>query len=136
MALHDDDAGRGAFREAVLAELERGKAVSCYLLYNEDAVIFSSNDRLGLHRQNRYCIHHLLARITDVVETSSGIPSQFAEYIPEGRNRYETEHIWADHSERHTDEFPPAETISRGNFPIPILTAWEQKCIFNWLLSL
>lgn len=36
MALHDDDTGRGASLEAVLADLTRGKAVSCYLLYGED----------------------------------------------------------------------------------------------------
>jgi hypothetical protein len=75
---------------------------------NEDSVIFASNDRLRLHQQNRYFLHHLLARITDFVETSSGMPSRFSEYIAEGRNRYEIEHIWADHPERHTDEFTHA----------------------------
>ncbi|MFH1252074.1 MAG: DUF262 domain-containing protein [bacterium] len=72
---------------------------------NEESVTFASNDRLRLHQQNRYFIHHLLARITDFVETSSGMSSHFVEYIIEGRNRYEIEHIWADHPERHTDEF-------------------------------
>jgi len=33
MALHDDDTGRGASLKAILAELKRGKAVPCYLLY-------------------------------------------------------------------------------------------------------
>jgi DNA polymerase-3 subunit delta len=36
MALHDDDTGRGASLEAVLAELKRGKAVPCYLLYGDE----------------------------------------------------------------------------------------------------
>lgn len=36
MALHDDDTGRGASVEAVLAELKRGKTVPCYLLYGEE----------------------------------------------------------------------------------------------------
>src|SRR5512137_2195345 len=36
MALHDEDTGRGANLEAVLAELKRGKAVPCYLLYGEE----------------------------------------------------------------------------------------------------
>jgi DNA polymerase III delta subunit len=36
MALHDDDTSRGASLEAVLAELKRGKAVPCYLLYGEE----------------------------------------------------------------------------------------------------
>ena len=36
MVLHDDDTGRGATLEAVLAELKRGKAVPCYLLYGDE----------------------------------------------------------------------------------------------------
>lgn len=75
---------------------------------NDEEVTFASNDRLRLHQQNRYYIHHLLARITDFLETSSGMPSRYTEYVAEGKNRYEIEHIWADHSERHTDEFAHA----------------------------
>ncbi len=66
---------------------------------------FSSNDRLRMHQQNRYFIHHLLARITDFVEVGSGQPSRFAEFVAEGKDRYEVEHIWANHPERHKDEF-------------------------------
>ena len=76
-------------------------------LINE-TINFGSNDRLYLHQQNRHFIRHLLARITDFIETSSGLPSQFTDYIAEGKNRYEIEHIWADHPERHTDEFSSA----------------------------
>jgi DNA polymerase-3 subunit delta len=36
MALHDEDTGRGASLEAVLAELKRGKTVPCYLLCGEE----------------------------------------------------------------------------------------------------
>jgi len=75
---------------------------------NSDPINFESNDRLFLHKQNRYFIRHLLARITDFIETSSGQPSQFTDYIAEGKNRYEIEYIWADHSEKHTDEFSSA----------------------------
>lgn len=77
-----------------------------------DAVTFASNDRLRLHQQNKYYIHQLLARITDYVETSSGMPSRFNEYIAEGKNRYEIEHIWADHPERHTNEFKQASDFA------------------------
>ncbi|WMT75903.1 DUF262 domain-containing protein [Bradyrhizobium sp. Ash2021] len=66
---------------------------------------FASNDRLRVHQQNRYAIHRLLARLTDYVETQSGQSSRYAEYIGEGGARYEVEHIWADHPERHADEF-------------------------------
>jgi hypothetical protein len=66
---------------------------------------FQSNDRLRVHQQNRYAIHRILARLTDYVETQSGQHSRYAEYIADGASRYEVEHIWADHPERHTDEF-------------------------------
>jgi len=66
---------------------------------------FSSNERLRVHQQNRYALHRLLARLTDYVETRSGQPSRYLDYVSEGRGRYEVEHIWADHPERHTDEF-------------------------------
>lgn len=75
---------------------------------HDEEVTFASNDRLRLHQQNRYYIHHLLARITDFLETSSGMPSRYTEYIAEGKSRYEIEHIWANHPERHTDEFDHA----------------------------
>ena len=67
---------------------------------------FHSNERLRVHRQNRYALHRVLARMTDYVETQSGQKSRYLEYVATGRNRYEVEHIWADHPERHKDEFP------------------------------
>lgn len=66
---------------------------------------FASNDRLRMHQQNRYPLHRILARITDYVETASGQPSRYLDYVSEGKTRFEVEHIWADHAERHTDEF-------------------------------
>ena len=69
---------------------------------------FASNDRLRVHQQNRYALHRMLARLTDYVETQSGLPSRYTDYVNEGRVRYEIEHIWADHPERHADEFSHA----------------------------
>lgn len=66
---------------------------------------FVSNDRLRMHQQNRYPLHRILARLTDYVETQSGQPSRYLDYVSEGKTRYEVEHIWADHPERHTAEF-------------------------------
>jgi hypothetical protein len=66
---------------------------------------FASNERLRVHQQNRYALHRLLARLSDYVETQSGQPSRYVEFVAEGKNRYEVEHIWADHAEQHTDEF-------------------------------
>src|SRR5262249_25572840 len=50
-------------------------------------------------------IHRLLARMTDYLETRSGQTSRYAEYAQRGRKGYEIEHVWADHPERHSDEF-------------------------------
>ncbi|MHB8910590.1 MAG: hypothetical protein ACYDAA_17090, partial [Syntrophales bacterium] len=36
MALHDDETGRGVSLDSVLAELTRGKTVSCYLLCGDE----------------------------------------------------------------------------------------------------
>jgi hypothetical protein len=66
---------------------------------------FASNDRFRLHGMNGRQIHRLLARMTDYVETKSGQASRYAEYAQRGRKGYEIEHVWADHPERHTDEF-------------------------------
>src|SRR5205085_7994996 len=64
-----------------------------------------SNDRFRLHGTNGRQIHRMLARITDYVATRSGQASHYVEYTHRGRNPYEIEHIWANHPERHVDEF-------------------------------
>lgn len=77
---------------------------------------FASNDRLRVHQQNRYALHRILARLTDYVETSSGQPSRYLDYVSEGKGRFEVEHIWADHPERHKDEFThPADFAEQRN---------------------
>lgn len=78
---------------------------------------FASNDRFRLHGMNGRQIHRLLARMTDYVETRSGRASRYHEYIQRrGKNGYEVEHIWADHPERHTDEFAhPADFAEYRN---------------------
>ena len=73
---------------------------------------FVSNDRLRVHQQNRYSLHRLLARLTDYVETHSGQPSHYLDYVSEGTGRYEVEHIWADHPERHANEFGHASDFA------------------------
>ena len=66
---------------------------------------FVENERFALHGKNGQQIHRLLARMTDFVETRAGRPSRYQEYQRHGRDRYEIEHIWAAHPERHKDEF-------------------------------
>jgi hypothetical protein len=70
-----------------------------------DAETFSGDTRFGLNQMNGPQVHRILARMTDFVETSSGEPSRYAEYAQRGRGGYEIEHIWANHPERHSDEF-------------------------------
>lgn len=73
---------------------------------DEDSETFAANDRFHLHGNNGRQIHRMLARMTDYVETSSGMASHYMEYIQRrGKNGYEVEHIWANHPERHEDEF-------------------------------
>lgn len=70
---------------------------------------FDSNDRLRLHQQNRFQLHHLLARITDHVEVESGLPSHYTDYVSDtAKNRFEVEHIWADKPGSHAAEFAHA----------------------------
>src|SRR6202040_1326231 len=71
-----------------------------------EAETFVSNESFRLHGMNGRQIHRMLARMTDHIETRSGQASRYAEYIQRrGKNGYEVEHIWANHPERHEDEF-------------------------------
>jgi hypothetical protein len=71
----------------------------------ETAPDFAANSAFRLHGMNGRQIHRLLARMTDYVETRSGQASRYTEYGQRGKRGYEIEHIWADHPERHKDEF-------------------------------
>ena len=90
----------------------RGKSVAeLVLLLNkrlesEDDTFFASNDRFRLHGTNGRQIHRLLARLTDYLGTQSGRPSHYHDYVHlQGKDRYEVEHIWANHPDRHRYEF-------------------------------
>ena len=78
-------------------------------LNDESETSFSANDRFGLHGRNGPQLHRLLARMTDYMETRSGQASHYAEYERRG---YEIEHIWADHHERHVEEFPDSSEFA------------------------
>lgn len=82
-----------------LAELLKGR------LDPETAPDFAANDAFRLHGVNGRQIHRLLARMTDYIETRSGLASRYVEYAKRGRNGYEVEHVWANHPERHKNEF-------------------------------
>lgn len=67
---------------------------------------FTSNPHFRLHGINGRQIHRLLARMTEFVETRSGMPSHYTDYAKRGgRDGFEIEHIWANHYEQHAGEF-------------------------------
>ena len=61
----------------------------------------------------RYMLH-ILSRVTDYIETKSGIPSNFNNYINrEIKNPYDIEHIICDHHDRFVAEYPEKETFDK-----------------------
>lgn len=67
---------------------------------------FKNNDRFQLNGGNRRHVHRLLARITSYLDGELGLAPRYIEYTTRrGKNGYEIEHIWANHPERHKDEF-------------------------------
>ncbi|WP_160669331.1 DUF262 domain-containing protein [Pseudarthrobacter sp. ATCC 49987] len=74
---------------------------------------FDSNNHLHVHQQNRGQLHKILARITDHVTVRAGLPSPYIELTNGTKVRYEVEHIWANHPERHTDEFNHESDFAR-----------------------
>lgn len=89
---------RGLDPEALAAELTKALA--------GPAAEGTFNDGFALHGTNRRSIHRVLARLTDFVGRGSGMASHYAEYTLAKGVKYEVEHIWANHPERHADEFP------------------------------
>jgi len=72
----------------------------------DEAEVFATNDDYRLHGSNGGQVHRFLARLTEFVEVRSGMPSRYVEYARRGgRDAYDIEHIWANHPERHSDEF-------------------------------
>jgi hypothetical protein len=72
----------------------------------EETEVFATNNDYRLHGSNGGQVHRFLARLTEFVEVRSGMPSRYTEYARRGgRDAYEIEHIWANHPERHVDEF-------------------------------
>ena len=72
---------------------------------------------LYLHQQNKYSLHRMLARLTDYVETSSGRPTRYAEYVSTSiKDRFEIEHVWANDHTQHIAELPhPADFAKHRN---------------------
>jgi uncharacterized protein with ParB-like and HNH nuclease domain len=61
----------------------------------------------------RYMLH-ILSRVTDYVETQSGIPSNFSNYINrEIKNPYDIEHVICDHHDWFISEYPEKENFDK-----------------------
>jgi hypothetical protein len=75
-------------------------------MLDQDEEAVDTNHRLGLHMQNGAAIHRILARLTAYVESGSGKTLTFDTLVSDKiRNRFQIEHIWANRSDRHQDEF-------------------------------
>jgi len=89
-----------------LAEVLREKLLAVDESFNGDV-------ELRVHQQNRSRIHVLLARITDFVTVGSGQASNYIELTNRSKVKYEVEHIWADHFDRHRHEFAHEADFAR-----------------------
>jgi hypothetical protein len=58
-----------------------------------------------LNQWTKRYIKVLLARMMDHLDQQCGEVSQLPKYLAGGKARFEIEHIWANHYERHRDEF-------------------------------
>jgi uncharacterized protein with ParB-like and HNH nuclease domain len=80
---------------------------------SSDQAEFPFDDQPYLNSWNAKSLHRQLARFTHWLEEQSGQPGRYLEYIVRsGKNAYEIEHLWANHFERHTDEFAHAQEFS------------------------
>jgi Protein of unknown function DUF262/Protein of unknown function (DUF1524) len=78
-----------------------------------DEMEFRLEEQPSLNNWNAQSLHRQLARFTHWVEEQSGQPGRYLEYIVRsGKNAYEIEHLWANHFERHTDEFAQREEFA------------------------
>ncbi|KHE13373.1 MULTISPECIES: DUF262 domain-containing protein [Aeromonas] len=79
----------------------------------QDEIDFPLDEQPALINWNAKSLHRQLARFTHWLEEQSGQPGRYLEYIVRsGKNAYEIEHLWANHFERHTDEFAHAQEFS------------------------
>lgn len=80
----------------------------------EDLDITAGMNDLRLHGQNGPFVKYFLCRITSFIEEQSGMGNNFKKYMlsPDGK-RFEIEHIWSDHFERHNAEFDHPEEFMR-----------------------
>jgi hypothetical protein len=75
-------------------------------LAEEKDIYFANNERFHLTGSNTRQVRLILARFTAYLEAQCGQEVHFAEYVERrGKKGYDIEHIWANHADRHKDEF-------------------------------
>lgn len=75
-------------------------------LLHQEGATFDSNHHIGMDMRNGGKVHHFLARLTAFVESGSGKTLAFDTLVSNNiKNRYQIEHVWANHYDRHLDEF-------------------------------
>lgn len=78
-----------------------------YHKLEEEPMSFANSERpYRLHGQNRKYVRLILARMTHFVSEKAEVESDYQNIIQaKGMKQYEVEHIWANHFERHQEEF-------------------------------
>ena len=74
----------------------------------DEYIDFETQGAFRLHGNNGPHVHRLLARLTEFVEVQSDKQARYPEYSKRSSKTggYQIEHVWANHSQRHLDEFP------------------------------
>ena len=107
---------RGLELEALRDDLAR--RLSPEGVERDDYIDFRTGEAFRLHGINGPQVHRLLARLTEFLEVRSGEAPRYREYANRSSRKggYQIEHIWADHPERHVDEFThPADFAAYRN---------------------
>ena len=73
----------------------------------DDYIDFHTQTAFSLHGTNGPQVHRLLARLADFIEVESNYAARYPEYANRSSRKggYQIEHLWANHYERHSDEF-------------------------------
>ena len=80
----------------------------------DDDFNFQTEKAFQLRGTNGPQVHRLLARLTEFLEVKSGKEPRYPVYANRSSRGggYQIEHIWADHFERHTNEFANSEEFA------------------------
>jgi hypothetical protein len=82
---------------------------------DEEATPFEPQEDFGLHLRNAPQVRYILARLTDHLERQCKDDPMFDTLMNRHRSDpFEIEHVWANHYERHTEEFDHESEFARA----------------------